>query len=280
MSAEHVDIAAGSLPGREFASGTVEAGGYTLDYAWAAPEQPEATIVSLPGSAGMEMSTAKDLLISRYQVLEINPPGWGARDDVDTHMHQSELGPILTEAVEQLVDGPFFMIGTSMGGPNALYVAAELPQRVHGIILEGSMVPSRPEDLHMPPPTPGDEGATEVSYPKPAVDPRKPWATPEYVAQQMAVRMRMFRWIEPDLDGSAAVVAVRAGRVPVLGLLGDDDEVLAPTQERRFREEFPGADFHLVPTGRHDLQNTVPTVFVDLVSNFIDSVLSSPSGLT
>jgi pimeloyl-ACP methyl ester carboxylesterase len=275
MSPGQIRTAAGSRPGGDFVSGTVESHGYTLDYAWAGPKHPEATIVSLPGSAGMEMSTAKDLLIGRYRVIEVNPPGWGARDDIDTHMHQSELGPILAEAIGQLVDGPFFIIGTSMGGTNALYVAAELPQRVQGIILEGSMVPSRPADLHMPPPTPGDEGATEVSYPEPVVDPRKPWATPEYVAQQMATRMRMFHWIEPAMDAPAAVAAVRASRVPVLGLLGDDDEILAPTQELRFREEFPGADFQLVPTGRHDLQNTVPAAFVYLVSDFIASVTST-----
>src|SRR5699024_6882083 len=203
MSPDQIDTAAVFRPGRDFISGTVEARGYTLDYAWAGPKHPEATIVSLPGSAGMEMSTAKDLLIGQYRVIEINPPGWGTRDDLDTHMDQSELGPILAEAIEQLVDGPFFVFGTSMGGTNALYVTAELPQRVQGIILEGSMVPSRPEDLRMPPPTPGDNDVTEVSYPEPAVDPRKPWATPEYVAQQMKDRMRMFRWIEPAMDASA-----------------------------------------------------------------------------
>jgi pimeloyl-ACP methyl ester carboxylesterase len=265
-----------AVPGSAFAYGTVQAGGYTLDYASAGPENPEAVIVSLPGSAGLEMSTAKDRLAARYRVVEINPPGWGARDDVDTRMHQSQLGPVLTEAIEQLVDGPFFLIGTSMGGSNALYVAAALPDRVRGIVLEGGMAPSRPEDLRMPPPPePGSDAGPEASYPAPVTDPRKPWATPEYVTGQMAVRMRMFGWIEPDMQASEAIAAVRERHIPVLALLGDDDEIIAPTQELRFRDELPHADFRLVPTGAHDLQNTVPGAFVDLVEGFIASAASS-----
>ncbi len=262
-------------PGSAFVHGTVEAGGYTLDYASTGPQHPEAVIVSLPGSAGLEMSTAKDRLVTRYRVVEINPPGWGARDDVVTRMHQSQLGPFLAEAIEQLVDGPFYLIGTSMGGSNALYVAAALPDRVRGIVLEGGMAPSRPEDLRMPPPPePGADAGPEASYPIPAIDPRKPWATPEYVAEQMAVRMRMFGWIEPDLQASEAIAAVRQHGIPVLALLGEA-EILAPTQELRFRAELPDADFRFVPEGGHDLQNTVPTAFVDLVEEFIASTASS-----
>lgn len=260
-------------PGSAFVHTTVEAGGYTLDYASASPDRPETTIVSLPGSAGLEMSTAKDRLVARYRVVEINPPGWGARDDVDTRMHQSQLGPVLTEAVEQLVDGPFHLLGTSMGGANALYVAAALPDRVRGIVLEGGMAPSTPEDLRMPPPPePGNE--PEASYPAPVTDPRKPWATPEYVAGQMAVRMRMFGWVEPDMRASEAIAVVRERQIPVLALLGQDDEILAPSQEARFRAELPHADFRLVEGGAHDLQNTVPDSFVDLVEAFIASTTS------
>jgi len=263
-----------TTPGSAFVRGTVEAGGYTLDHASAGPDQPEATIVSLPGSAGLEMSIAKDRLVARYRVVEINPPGWGGRDDVSTRMHQSELGPILSSAVEQLVDGPFYLLGTSMGGSNALYVAAALPDRVLGIVLEGGMAPSRPEDLRMPPP-PEPGAGPEASYPTPATDPRKPWATPEYVAGQMAVRMRMFGWVEPDMRASDAIALVRHRNIPVLALLGDEDEILAPTQEVRFREELPHADFRLVPTGGHDLQNTVPQAFVALVDDFIASTAAS-----
>ncbi|GHE06938.1 alpha/beta fold hydrolase [Klenkia taihuensis] len=263
----------GRLPGGGFTYGTVQAGGYTLDYATAGPEDPAAVLVSLPGSAGLEMSIAKDQLAGHYRVIELNPPGWGARDDVSEKMHQSQLGPILTEAVERLTDGPFFLVGTSMGGSNALYVAAALPHRVRGIVLEGGMAPSRPEDLRMPPPPePGSDAGPEASYPAPVTDPRKPWATPEYVTGQMSVRLRMFGWIEPDLQASEAIAAIRERGTPVLALLGEDDEIIAPSQQQRFQEELPQADFQLVPTGAHDLQNTVPDVFVDLVENFIASV--------
>jgi hypothetical protein len=38
---------------------------------------------------------------------------------------------------------------------------------------------------------------------------------------------------------------------------------------------LPHADFRLVPSGAHDLQNTVPDAFVNLVEDFIASRASS-----
>lgn len=92
----------------------------------------------------------------------------------------------------------------------------------------------------------------------------------------MAVRMRMFGWIEPDMQASEAIATVRERGTPVLALLGEDDEILAPTQEHRFRDQLPHADFRLIPTGAHDLQNTVPDTFVDLVEEFIATTDTAP----
>jgi pimeloyl-ACP methyl ester carboxylesterase len=255
-------------PGAAFRTGKVPAGQYTLDYAEAAPAEPTVTIVSLPGSAGLEMSTAKDDLAQRHRVIEINPPGWGDRDDVRTRYHQNELGPLLVEAVNQLVDSPFYLIGTSMGGTNALYVASLLPDRVQGVVLEGSMVPILPsEDLREVPsagPTPEDG-----EYPLPDPHPRKPWGTKEYIARQMANRLRLFKWLEVDLQASSALATVVDRKIPVLALLGDKDEILHASQEKRFRQQLPHAMFHLVEEGTHDLQNTVPESFVAMVEEFI-----------
>lgn len=68
------------LPGAAFARATLPVAGFTLHYAEAAPAAPLGTIVSLPGSAGLEMSTAKDRLAERYRVVEITPPGLGRPD--------------------------------------------------------------------------------------------------------------------------------------------------------------------------------------------------------
>ncbi|MFF4116224.1 bifunctional 3-(3-hydroxy-phenyl)propionate/3-hydroxycinnamic acid hydroxylase [Streptomyces sp. NPDC001714] len=253
-------------PGAAFSRATVPAGEFTLHYAEAAPAAPLGTIVSLPGSAGLEMSAAKDRLAERYRVVEINPPGWGDQTGVSRPMSQSEIGALLTEAVDHLIDGPFVLLATSMGGANALHMAARIPDRVQGVILEASMTPSRPEDQH-----PLPAGA-------PTIHPNKPWATPGYVAHQMANRMRMIQLTPPDQDATEAIAVVRERGIPVLGLLGTDDEVLKPSLEETFRTALPEGEFRLVPGGRHDLQNTAPDEFVDLVETFVTDRVGSASG--
>ncbi|WP_032405603.1 alpha/beta fold hydrolase [Rhodococcoides fascians] len=256
-----------SAPGSTFSLGTVGSGGFTLDVATAGPASPIATIVSFPGSAGLEMSLAKDELAARHRVIELNPPGWGGRGDVMTDMHQSELGPILVEAVRESTTEPFYLIGTSMGGANALYVAAAMPERVRGIVLEGSMVPCAPEDLRTPPGGGGDE----QEYPVPPTDPRKPWADEEYIRTQMANRMRTFGWLTPDFEAESALTVIREHGLRVLALLGDDDEILQASQENSIRRALPDVDFRLVPGGKHDLQNTAASEFARRVDNFITS---------
>ncbi|MFD5258269.1 alpha/beta fold hydrolase [Streptomyces bobili] len=261
-----------NAPGGAFRRGTVPAGEFTLDYAEAGPADAPVTLVSLPGSAGLEMSTAKDCLIDAYRVIEINPPGWGGRTDVDRPLPQSELGDLLAEAATALVDGPFVVLGTSMGGTNALYLAANVSDQVRGIVLEGSMAPSRPEDLRMPPPAEDATPKDPKDYPLPPVHPNKPWATHEYMAQQMAHRMAMFRWTPADMEAASAIAEIRDRGLPVLALLGAEDEILSPSQEKTIRQTLPHADFRLVPEGGHDLQNTVPDAFVSLIRSFVSGL--------
>lgn len=262
-----------ALPGKPFKQGHVEAGGFTLVYAAAGPADAPATIVSLPGSAGLEMSTAKDKLAEKYRVIEINPPGWAGREDLTRPMSQQELGALLGEAANTLVAGRYFLLGTSMGGANALYLAEAYPDRVLGIIFEGSMAPARGDvDVKVPPMT--DEqresmveavSAGRNPYPSRAPHPRKPWATDAYVADQMLKRGKMMRWVAPDFDATSAIAVVRARRIPVLSLLGTDDEILRPSQEDTFKAVLPEAEFRLIEGGSHDLQNTAPEAFVEAV---------------
>ncbi|MFF5140648.1 alpha/beta fold hydrolase [Streptomyces sp. NPDC013157] len=256
-------------PGAAFRRGVVSAGEFALDYAEAGPGSPRGTIVSLPGSAGLEMSTAKDLLAEEYRIIEINPPGFGGKTDLNRVMAQSELGKLLAEAATTLVDGPFVVLGTSIGGINALYLAAQEKERVLGVVLEASMGPSTPEDLTAPPVTP-DADAKDL--PVPPTHPKKPWADADYIATQIADRMALFQWVSPDFAAATAVAAVRDHATPVLALLGEHDEFLRPSQEKTFREILPHADFRLLPEGTHDLQNTVPDMFVTLVRSFVSEL--------
>lgn len=267
-----------ALPGQAFRFSTVTVGDWELDYAEAGPSSPAATIVSLPGSAGVEMSTAKDRLAQWYRVVEINPPGWGGRGALNAPMSQEDIGGVLAEAATKLVEGRFYLLGTSMGGANALYVAARRPDRVIGVIHEGSMAPSRLEDLQMPPLTQEQremmaqalERGDPLPYPAPPPHPRKPWSTAEFFVTQMTHRARMMRWVEPDFSAAGAAKIVRDRKIPVLALLGDNDEILKVSQREAYASALPHATFQLVPGGSHDLQNTEPEAFVNSIRAFIE----------
>lgn len=272
-------------PGKGFQRGTLSVGEFILDYAEAGPEVPAETIVSLPGSAGLEMSIAKDRLSQTYRVVEINPPGWGGKTDLNRPMLSGELAQLLCEAVLQVGGRGSFLLGTSAGGSNALQVAGLAPGCVQGIILEASMAPSRPEDRRarmsgtnrvaseiLEPdefPLPIDPAA----YPVPSPDPRKPWATEEFIQLQMKNRFAWFRWMRTDYYPTTAMSAINEAGIPILALLGTDDELLRPTQERTIGGALPHALFRHVPRGLHDLQNTVPEDFVSEVCAFIQRTI-------
>jgi pimeloyl-ACP methyl ester carboxylesterase len=270
-------------PGSLFVMGSVPTGEFTLDYAVAGPVDAEATLVSFPGSAGLEMSTAKDALACVYRVVEINPPGWGGKDDLSREVDMQELGRLLVDAANKLVPGSYHILGTSMGGVNAIHAAALHPDRVRGLILEGSMAPARPEDLWAPPPaivdatavgepaysTADADASTAAAYPLPPFNPKKPWATEDFVREQMMNRLKMFRWVKLEMLPEAALASIQKADIPVMALLGEADEILKPTQQETFSKYLPDGVFELVPGGGHDLQNTAPEEFVRLVKDFV-----------
>lgn len=270
-------------PGSHFIYGTVPAGEFVLDYAMAGPLDASVTLVSFPGSAGLEMSTAKDILAREYRVVEINPPGWGGKDDLLREMDMQELGRLLASAANALVPDSYYIIGTSMGGVNAIHAAAQHPKRIRGIVLEGSMAPARPEDLWTPPvdldatraepdQSTIDSAAAETpAYPLPPLNPKKPWATEDFVREQMMNRFKMFRWVRLDMLPESALAAVREAGIPVLALLGESDEILKPTQEQVFSKHLPQTDFRLIPGGSHDLQNTASDEFASLARVFVEA---------
>jgi pimeloyl-ACP methyl ester carboxylesterase len=274
-SAASATVSSVEMPGKEFKDGYVEVGGFRLHYREAGPRNAP-VIISLPGSAGLEMSRAKDHLIRDYRVIEINPPGWGDDPELKREMNQDEIGKLLGEAANKLVKSKYYVLGTSMGGANALWLASQFPKRVKAIVLEGSMAPARLSDLH------GqmiyrenvrkmlaNAPAGGAAYPTPPADPAKPWATAAYNGKQMAQRFRMMQWVQADLGSSELFASVRKSGIPILAMVGDRDAILKPTIDSYYREVLPAAKFKLVAGGGHDLQNTQTDAFVQAVASFL-----------
>lgn len=254
--------------GAPFKRGVVASFGYEVPYAQAGSGD---VIISLPGSAGLEMSTAKDMLAGDFRVIELDPPGWGETQPLQAEMKQRQLAIILAEAVSALGVERYHLIGTSMGGTNAMWVAQQFPDRVRSLTLEGPMVFCRPEDLVNPDTSFIDAlrsgaPAPDVSaYPAPPPHPRKPWATADFFREQMRRRFKMMAKTDFPGENGPLEVFARTTKIPTTLLLGTADEILNQCYGDRFKSMMPSATVISVEGAGHDIQNTAPETFVAAV---------------
>ena len=260
------------LPGQKFRHGIVEVFGYPVQYAEAGAGE---VIVSLPGSAGLEMSTAKDMLAERYRVIEVNPPGWGGSAAVTATMEPRDVALILTAAIAELNANRYHLIGTSMSGTNAFWAACHHPHRVRSLILEGPMTFVLPENLVHPEGGPPPQNLLRSGslkydptiYPAPPPHPRKAWATADFFHEQMARRFKNFSYTTYPGDQAPLVALARKMPIPVTLVLGTADEILRLSYADRFKAMVPSAECVIVDGATHDVQNTAPEAFVEAVKN-------------
>jgi len=119
------------------------ADGRTLAALMAGPPTAAPAMVFLHGLGGSQgaWSTALGELADRYRVVAIDLPGHGASDKADpatTDYSIAGLAAPIAEAIESLGVAPALLIGHSLGGAVALYLALERPKLVAGLILVDS----------------------------------------------------------------------------------------------------------------------------------------------
>ncbi|MCA8889750.1 MAG: alpha/beta hydrolase, partial [Parvularculaceae bacterium] len=254
-------------PGKEFKRSSVDCFGYRIPFIEAGTGD---VIISLPGSAGLEASTAKDMLAGRYKVIEFDPPGWGDTPALPAQMKQKHLAVILAEAVAELGIERYHLLGTSMGGTNAMWLAGLYPDRVKSLTFEAPMLFTRDEDLHHPEANKMIEALVagaplpDVSaYPAPPPHPRKPWATADFFRNQMKNRLKMMAksdhaYDHPDLHAFASKL-----KMPIQLLFGTADEIYKATYPTHFSKSVPTAEVIVIPDAVHDVQNSAPEKFVE-----------------
>ncbi|MES5482412.1 alpha/beta hydrolase [Bradyrhizobium sp. INPA03-11B] len=265
------------IPGSGFARHHVTVDRYNILYA-VAGEGP--TLVSVPGSAGAEMSTAKDLLARRFKVIELNPPGFGPNDDLLGTIDHKELASLLGRALEAMGEHSYHVLGTSIGGFAAMWLALERHKETLSLTLEAPMnfldasAARSPEMFH----TFAALGTGSVRLadvlpmidksPAPSIHPRKPWADVDFFREQMRNRLRLFQHLV-NLHDEELKERVRTLKCPIMWILSEQDEVIHPHAKDQFLQYAPLARTELWPEGTHDLQNTQPERFAESVTRFI-----------
>jgi pimeloyl-ACP methyl ester carboxylesterase len=260
------------LPGEKFERGTVASFGYEVPFAQAGSGD---AIVFLPGSAGLEMSSAKDTLAQSFRVIELDPPGWGETAPLAAQMQQRQLAIVLADAISALGLARYHLVGASMGGLNAFWLAKQYPERVLSITLEAPMLFYRPQDLVNPDESfiralrAGAPAPDMSAYPAPPPHPRKPWATADFFRHQMRNRFKMFRTTDHPADNSALESFAREAKMPIALLLGTQDEILNPCYAERFKDMVPSSRIDIIDGATHDIQNTAPEGFVAAIGRQI-----------
>jgi len=256
-------------PGAAFVHGKVEVFGHEVGYASAGAG--EDVLVICPGSAGADASWAKDMLATRMRVIELNPPGWGGTSPLLHKMDQRDLAVILAAAIETLGITRYHLHGASMGGVTALWLAAQFRERVRSLSLEGGMNFIREENLVSIENIRALAGMIERNdpegegYPRAAPHPRKPWSDEDYIRGQMRKRIPMMRMIT-NLHEAELERRVPELDVPILVLLGDQDELVRPNHLERWRGITLKVKTLLIAGAAHDIQNTEPEQLVDALA--------------
>lgn len=140
-------------PGAAFAEGYAEAGGFRSRYLEAGHGPP---LVCLHGEGGLRLSRAHDLLAERFRVVALEVPGFEASPENRPRQPMAGLAQGMARAATALGLDRFSLMGTSLGGTLALWLAAQHAERLDALVLEspsaigpeiGGRGPNRDADL-------------------------------------------------------------------------------------------------------------------------------------
>lgn len=255
-------------PGVNFKRAAVSVFGYEVAFAEAGTGE---TIISLPGSAGLEMSKAKDILARDYRVIEFNPPGWGDTPILAASMKQRHLAILLAAAIEELPIDRYMITGTSLGGVNALWLAQQFPDRVSALALEAPRAFYLDENLVNPEAQKvleairaGELSGFDPGMSSPPTHPLKPLSDADYFHEQMRRRYKMFRFTDTSENWDLEPLA-RSLTIPTTIVFGTEDEILNQSYPAQLASIMPNLRVKIAGGANHDIQNTGTEAFVEAV---------------
>jgi pimeloyl-ACP methyl ester carboxylesterase len=257
--AQSEQLASSGEAGVAFAEGHVEADGFRIRYCEAGQGTP---LVHLHGAGGLRLTPAHDLLARHFRVIAFEMPGFGHSPENTRTRTMPELALTMARAADALRLDRFNLWGTSFGGKTALWLAAQQPERVQGLILEAPAA-IRPEGVVPPSGTPEEMARRLYAHPERL----KSMVLPD-PATQAKTRPMVMRLLGAGRD---AELEARLGRLetPTLVLFGTLDHVIPPTMGRLYKELMPSCQLVLVYDAGHLIGAERPAAFVEVVTDFL-----------
>jgi pimeloyl-ACP methyl ester carboxylesterase len=253
-------VAQTDTPGAAFREGFVEASGFRIRYLEAGHGTP---LIHLHGAGGLRLTRGHDLLSQHYRVIAFEMPGFGASPANTRTATMTELADTMAEAVAALDIKRFNLLGTSFGGKVALWLAAQHPERVQGLVLEAPAA-IRPVGTELPSGTP--EEITRRLYAHPERMGPLPTPDPAIAAK---TRTLVSRLRGPDRD-PALEARMRDLATPTLVLFGTLDHVIPPEMGRFYKELMPNCHLVFVYDAGHAIIAERPEAFAEVTADFLE----------
>jgi pimeloyl-ACP methyl ester carboxylesterase len=244
----------------EFREHHVEADGFRIRYLEAGDGPP---LVHLHGAGGLRLNPAHALLAQHYRVIAFEMPGFGVSAENTKSQSMAELARTMGEAAARLGLDRFNLMGTSFGGKAALWLAAQLPERVTALVLEAPAA-IRPEGMRPPSGTPQEMARRLYAHPE-RVAPLPP-QDPEIQAKtgRLVARLR-----GPDRDPELEKLLPRIV-TPTLVLFGTLDRVIPSEMGRHYKAAMPNCNLVLVYDAGHAIGTDRPEAFAEVVGDFLE----------
>jgi pimeloyl-ACP methyl ester carboxylesterase len=249
-------------PGAAFTQGSVTADGFTVRYFEAGTGSP---IVVLHGAGGPRFTVALDLLAESHRVILIEMPGWGDEPNTRTET-LAQLADTVAEAVAAIGIERYHLLGTSMGGATAVWVALNHPERLISLVLEA------PATFRVGATPPGPGVSPEEMVRRFRVHPER---VPAFDAPDPAAQAKFWPLVEkllasrPEYDEEVAALLPSCS-VRTLVLFGDEDGIVPAANGRIFRRLLPNSIYLIVHQAAHDIQGDRAEAFAETVGDFVD----------
>jgi pimeloyl-ACP methyl ester carboxylesterase len=173
-----------------------------------------------------------------------------------------ELAATIVKTADALGLDRFDLMGTSFGGKAALWLAAQHPERVRGLVLEAPAA-IRPPDTAPALGTP--EQMTARLYAHPERMPPLSINPAVQAKQQRLVRRLIGPNRDPELEA-----AMRHLDTATLVLFGTLDRVVPPEMGHHYKELLPNGHLVLVYDAGHAIGAERPEAFAEIVTDFLD----------
>jgi pimeloyl-ACP methyl ester carboxylesterase len=157
----------------------------------------------------------------------------------------------------------FNLLGTSFGGRVALWLAAQYPARVLGLVLES---PGAIRPIGHAPPSGSPEEMARLLFAHPEKLAPLLAPDPAIAAKTRALTSRLRG---PDRD-AALEAQMRGMATPALVLFGTLDRVMPPDMGRHYKEMMPNCHLVFVYDAGHEMSTERPEAFAEVTADFLD----------